>query len=184
MASDNYKLDETGLTVTGKLTATEFKALLTTLGAMNNSAPWALGDAINYGENRFGEKYAQWIDVANVSYERLRIYAWIANRYKKARREPRLSFEVHRELAFIKDDEEQDKMLELAAGEGWSSKDVREWKRGEMGAENTHTPLLKAVFDVDGMSAGEVEEVIQHVGQLAAEFNLSHPKWRRPDYAS
>ncbi len=176
-----YQIHDTGIEFTGKMSVAEYKKLLAVVGSTVTLGPWLLGDAVNYGEARFGEKYTQWLDITGLSPDRLRVCSWVANRYIRSRRDPRLSFEVHRELAFIKDDDDQDQILGQAFAEGWGSKEVREWKREERGQANNHTPLWRITLELDGDFDGEafIAEFQGLIGEYFPE--IVDVKHSRPD---
>ena len=175
-----------GLDINGKIGCQEWKKLGATIGAVSSSSGWWIGDWINYGENRFGEKYTQALDVTQLSVDRLRVCAWVANRYRRERRRQSLSFEVHRELAYLKDEATQDKILDIAEQESWSSTDVREWKRNERGEGNNHTPVLKITIDDEECSLSDEETFLEfrsYLQETCKEYNVKLSRISRPEYS-
>ncbi len=152
------------------------------MGTLHRSAPWLCADWVNYGEAQYGEKYTQALDVTGLSPERLRALSWIGNRYKPARRRPELSFEAHRELAYIKDDKEQDAILDKAVREGWGAREIREWKREQRGEETYGTNLILATFsfedDVDANAAFHElsEKCLEVADDVGALVRFRRPK--------
>jgi hypothetical protein len=45
---------------------------------MDTAFQFAPGDALNYGETRYGERYSQAMEVTGHSYQSLANYAWVA----------------------------------------------------------------------------------------------------------
>lgn len=100
------------------LTITEF-----TQGIRSKSL-WWIGDSLNYGEREYGEKYAQAVDDHGKSESRLQTYASVCSRFEAERRNPRLSFDIHAECAYI-DPREADALLKTAELKRWSKMDMR-----------------------------------------------------------
>jgi hypothetical protein len=183
LESKKYEVTDTGLKFSRKkLTVQEYKELLRIVGSTVTVGPWLVGDAVNYGESRYGEKYAEYIDSTGLSPERLRVCSWVANRYPRNRRFANASFEVHRELAYIRDDYEQDALLNKAIAEGWTSKDVREYKRNERGAANTFTPLWRITLELDEEwnENFDGDEFIEYCNEFFADWDVK-VKHSRPD---
>jgi hypothetical protein len=85
---------------------------------------WCLGDWLVYGEHRYADRYKQVIAAARLDYQTLRNYAWVARRFDLGRRREELSFQHHAEVAALPA-EEQDRWLDLSAGQGWSRNELR-----------------------------------------------------------
>ena len=176
-----YTTGATGIEFHGKLPWGEWCELGRNAGVLVNSGPWLIADWVNYGENAYGEKYTQAIDVTGLSPERLRVLAWVGNRYPRRRRREAVSFEVHRELASISDDARQDAVLATAESEGWTSRQAREWKRA-VGQENKHTPLISVLFEMREQFVDDEDfnDFIDQVRYLADEWLMSIRKVSRP----
>ena len=85
---------------------------------------WCLGDWLVYGEHRYADRYKQVIAAARLDYQTLRNYAWVARRFDLGRRREELSFQHHAEVAALPA-AEQDRWLDLSAGQGWSRNELR-----------------------------------------------------------
>lgn len=81
---------------------------------LKQAVQWAIGDWINYGESHYGEKYAQALDVTDVSLHTLQNYAWLAKSFDTSRRRENLSWSHHEAVSGIKDISEQDDLLDIA----------------------------------------------------------------------
>lgn len=83
---------------------------------------WTVGDWLNYGERRWGEKYAQAIDETESAYQTLRIYKWVSAHFPDLLiRSNKLSWNHHRLLAI--DDytpEQRKELLAIAERDGLS----------------------------------------------------------------
>ncbi len=60
--SSGFELTPTGLVISGNVTYEQWAGKLDQLRLMEGSIQWWIGDALNYGEQRYGEKYAQAVD--------------------------------------------------------------------------------------------------------------------------
>lgn len=173
-----WSIGECGLVIGEKLTFSEWRKLGRITGSTVYVGPWLVGDWVNYGEAAYGEKYTQAIDETGLSPERLRVCSWVANRYRLERRRRELSFEAHRELAFIDDDAKQDKALELAIKNGWGAKEIRDWKRGER--DNKHTPLYRFTFEGEPIDDDDFTELVEELKEVCEEYDLSLSRVSRP----
>lgn len=122
------------------------------LKMINNSSAWWLGDWLVYGESRFPGRYRVVIEETALDYQTLRNYAWVARRFPPGRRHDALSLQHHAEIAALSD-AEQDKWLERAEKEKWSTRRLRKELRearelsGDMPRKGTQT---KVVVNLDG----------------------------------
>lgn len=110
---------------------------------MERSVMWWLGDWWRYGERAYGEASSQ-AAPTGYSAETCRNAAWVAERIEPVRRLTDLTFEHHRAVAAL-DAAEADVLLDKAASDGWSTRDLRqEVKRIrnaiEVGAARRHEP--------------------------------------------
>lgn len=85
---------------------------------------WCLGDWLVFGEHRYADRYRQVIAAARLDYQTLRNYAWVARRFDLDRRREEVSFQHHAEVAALPAGD-QDRWLDLAAGQGWSRNELR-----------------------------------------------------------
>jgi hypothetical protein len=178
-----YEIQELGLKVDREITWAQWKKLGRVVGSTVKVGPWLLGDWVNFGESKWGEKYAQAVDETGLSPERLRVCSWVSNRYPRARRRTELSFEAHREFAYESDDSRQDELLQMAVDNGMDSKEIREWKRIERGNTVDKSPLYKFTLESEDtlLEAAEFEELCEGMRELCDEFGLSLLRCSRPD---
>ena len=69
------------------------------LGLVEQARGWWWGDYIRYGDGRYGEMYAQAVDLAGVAYSTLAHYVNVAKRFEFARRQQQLTFSHHAVVA-------------------------------------------------------------------------------------
>lgn len=126
------ELSETGITIPAGLPFSEYEKIGAALGAINRASRWALGDWIIYGEETFGEKYAQAIDATGLSYGYLRNIVSTCRRVPPSRRREGVHFSVHAEVAAL-EPREQSRWLRVAEKEQLTSEDLRYKIREEHG---------------------------------------------------
>ena len=111
-----------------------------------DTSAWCLGDWLVYGQDRHPERYREAISIANLDYQTLRNYAWVARAFELERRRDRLSFQHHAEVAGLPA-AEQDRWLDLAEQAGWSRNELRRYlradRRGEGGLDSASLLRLK-----------------------------------------
>jgi hypothetical protein len=81
-----------------------------------------LGDALLYGENRFGEQFAQAASETGYSEESLRGFLWVASRVPPSIRRLTLSWSHHQVAAGSEDPKT---WLDTAEANSWTVKDLR-----------------------------------------------------------
>lgn len=91
---------------------------------VERATPWMIGDCLNAGEVKFGEKYAQAVPDDRLRAGTLRNYKWVANRIEMSRRRDNLAFGHHQEVAPL-EPAEQARWLDRAEQEGLSQKALR-----------------------------------------------------------
>lgn len=89
-----------------------------------------IGDALNYGEQKFGEMYTQAMETTGFDYQTLADDKYVASKVPISRRRDQLSFSSHREVAALPP-EKQEELLERAEQEGLHSKDLRVLAQGK-----------------------------------------------------
>lgn len=94
----------------------------------NGSVHFWLGDWLNYGEKKWGEKYSQVLEDTGIDYGVLRNDAYVAGKVDLSRRRDNLSFAHHQDIADLRP-EEQEKLLDIAEKEKINSKDFRKIKQ-------------------------------------------------------
>lgn len=85
---------------------------------------WWVGDWLNYGEARYGERYAQAIDLTGLGYEAVANAAWVAGAVEPSTRVETLSWTHHRQVAHL-GPEAQREWLEKAKAENLSTRELR-----------------------------------------------------------
>ena len=114
------------------------------LGTVGRNVAWWIGDWLQYGTARYGERYPRAAKITGYDVQSLMNMAWVASRFEPARRRGGLSWSHHAEVAALAPDE-QDRWLERAAQERMSVRclrtELRTMRRVGVAAD---TPALAA----------------------------------------
>lgn len=109
----------TGLEFTADVSFEQWDKVGLVLAEARDWSAWGLGDWLNFGEARFGERYAQASALTDRSHGGLRNLAYVARKVPPRRRREALSWSHHRLIAPF-DEVEQTEWLTRAEAEGWS----------------------------------------------------------------
>lgn len=144
------------------------------LRSINRSVMWYLGDMINYGESKWGEKYTQAMDASNYDYDTCYRAAYVASKFPHERRRSDLSWNHHRALVDL-GPERQDVLLDHAASESLSVqklKDLRKdlEKKFNVPADiyrlgNKTRAKIRQLFD-DGVPEGETSQWVEDISAV------------------
>src|SRR5256885_7350294 len=115
----------TAWAVSGDLSLLEWSQSGRRLGIIGRGTGWWIGDWVNYGNARFGERYVRAARITGYDVQTLMNMVYVASRFDISRRRPNLSFSHHAELAAL-DPEEQDYWLDRAEAERLSVRSLRE----------------------------------------------------------
>lgn len=122
-------LTETTWTPLGDLSFDEWADAFERLQRMSRCCNWWLGDALIYGEARFGEKYAQAIDLTGLEYQTIANIASVSRLVAPEHRRESLSWSHHQAVANLPAGE-QDKWLQEAEAEGYTRNRLRSRLQG------------------------------------------------------
>lgn len=100
-----------------------WQAVTEKLFEADQALQWWIGDAIEFGESRYGEKYSQVLDDTEYSYSHIKNMAWVSRSYETSDRSDVLQWTHHQLLAPMQTEERQN-WIELAEegedGKPWS----------------------------------------------------------------
>lgn len=116
----------TGLTIQPWVKYDQWERYGRKLQLAEKGIQWAIGDWIIFGEDKFGEDYAQAIEVTGLKVKTIQNYAVVAKAIPRSRRRDSdlVDFSTHAEVASLKPDD-QEKVLAKAAKEHMSRSKVR-----------------------------------------------------------
>jgi len=98
--------------------------LLRDAGSFARGCLFIIGDAINYAQGKWGEKYDRWIELTGLEYQTLRNASWIARKIDLSVRRDNLTFDHHKIIARLAP-AEQGHWLDLAVQNGMSTRRLR-----------------------------------------------------------
>lgn len=135
------------------------------LGQVRKMANFGIGDAVNLGEARFGERYAQALEATGLAPQTLINYTYVCRKVAPSRRRADLSFRHHAEVAAL-EPEQQIEWFEAAARNQWSAAELRAWLRPE--------PALPPAVEVVPSAADE-EALISGYRLLQRQYGRVPP---------
>lgn len=145
------KVEKNGLVIKEGLEPKEWidgvvKPLRDLIDTMHGSALWWWGDALAYGERKYGEMYTQALEQSDYNYGTLRNAKLVSERIELSRRHDNLSWSHHAEVALtIEDKNERTQWLKRAEKEGLSKSDLRKAIRiSKSGRESQDPPNTDA----------------------------------------
>jgi len=161
LPAGKVRVSASGLEFQGNLTWDEWIKVGRSLSGYLRSVHWWIGDWLNYGERRYGERYSQALSETGFSYDTLAQDKWVASRFPPEARRPVLSFSHHREVAKLPEPERH-AWLEAAERRGLTSRELHEVVRSTLqGPEAT----VQEAPHPNGR-ANEVPEVAAEVVRL------------------
>jgi hypothetical protein len=159
----------TGLRISTDVTFDGWQQAGQQISGVVDSAAWCLGDWLVYGQHRYADRYRVAVAAANLDYQTLRNYAWVARRFEHARRRETLSFQHHAEVAALPE-AVQDMLLDKAERLSWSRsmlrRQVREVRSGAA-ADEPGAPVVKRLT----IAAHRVERWRLAAEQAEADLN-------------
>jgi hypothetical protein len=130
---------DVSLTLAGDTTWEEWVAGLRLLGRMDRAIQWWIGDMVNWGEERFGERFAQGVEALGLAPHTVGNYAWVARAVPVTRRQAALSFEHHAVVAALPP-EVQVGWLIVAMNKDLSTRELRAHIRSKTAEFRRHCP--------------------------------------------
>lgn len=173
LATSTFAVTPNGLQVAGQPTFDQWLEFGHRLAQIRSAVQWSIGDWINYGENRWGEKYAQALDEFDYEYGYLRNMAWIARCFEVSRRSDKLSWSHHATLAGL-EPPTQTKLMQEAASQRLSRAELRERVKETKVAPPVQTNKQPVVVESTQVKY-ECEAVVGEVGdELASDYVSFH----------
>lgn len=120
----DVSMTDTEWTPLGDMSFEQWESAGAQLQTMGRAWQFWCGDWLNYGEQRFGEKYAQAVETTDFARQTLVNVASIAKRVSPERRRRELSWSHHEAVAALPP-AEQDRWLSEAEQEGYTIRRLR-----------------------------------------------------------
>jgi hypothetical protein len=108
----------------GDIDLAEWSAVGRRFGEIGRCSQWWLGDWIQYGNERFGERYTRAVKLTGYDVQSLMNMVYVASRFEISRRREGLSWSHHSALAALELDD-QEHWLDRASAERLSVADLR-----------------------------------------------------------
>jgi len=115
----------TGLWLPATMTFEEWAEVGPGLSRIGRSIAWAVGDWLNYGEEKFGEKYSQAASDTGYDPGYLASLAWVARAIEPSRRREKLGWSHHQAVAGL-EAAAQTEWLLLSEENGWTREELRD----------------------------------------------------------
>lgn len=109
-----FAITLTGIRFNDELTFEEWDALGQKLAPVGKSIGFIIGDWINYGEGRYGEKYEEALQRTGLAYQTLMNYSYVARKVEISLRKENLDLHHHLVVAKLKTPEEKEFWLDMA----------------------------------------------------------------------
>jgi hypothetical protein len=162
-------MSATAWAAAGDLSLLEWSQSGRRLGVIGRAAGWWIGDWLNYGNTRFGERYVRAARITGYDVQTLMNMVYVASKFEASRRRDNLSWSHHAELAAL-EPEKQDHWLERAESERLSVRCLREEVRRQRRVEEAEEAAEA------GLTEAEEEMVCPHCG---AHFRVEEPEPER-----
>lgn len=166
--TDKVSLTSVGLTVVGTLGFDEWMELMSTLVRMETAFQFAIGDALLYGESKFGEKYSQAMDATGLSYQSLANMVWVSRHVPMSNRVDGVSWTHHRVIASV-DPTDQRLLLEMARDSSMSATSLQTHISGK---EPRHRVMVEVPA---GITTEDAVRVIREYAEAVQKANSSLP---------
>ena len=108
-----FSITPTGIQFNEELSFEEWDDLGQKLAPIAKSIGFIIGDWINYGEQRWGDKYEDALKRTGLAYQTLADFAYVARKVQFSLRNEKLDFTHHRVVAKLKTTDEQKRWLDI-----------------------------------------------------------------------
>lgn len=159
-ALTNVQHDATKLVLPETMTFEEWERVGNSLQQMQRSILWWVGDWLNFGDLKYGEKYAQAIEGTGYSYQALADAAYVCRNIDASLRREILTFSHHREVAKLEAGD-QAMYLDIAEEEKLTTKELRKLINGSDASESVDVKILDVFFlPKDGKKEAKVSSCL------------------------
>ena len=145
-------ISSTALELPAGMSFDEWADYGTRLSRVSEGVMWWLGDWWRFGESHYGERAAQVLDIDTYSYQTFRSAGYVAGRFEPFRRLNTVSWSHHLEVAALRPSE-ADSLLAKAAGQGWSTRDLRAEVRERRRTERVQAIVRRHDADPSALGA-------------------------------
>jgi hypothetical protein len=171
LATGDVEITETGWRPTRELSRDEWEAVGRDLLRVGRAWQWWVGDWVLYGEKRYGETYAEAIELTGMTWNTLTNVISVARRVEPSRRREHLSWSHHEAIAAL-DPGEQDEWLQRCDTDGLTVERLRSALRSS-GVRKTQEPAAGEPFRSTitfEHQAVDFDEAVEQVKRLARKL--------------
>ena len=148
-----FILTKTGVVIgstkkSNEITFEEWSAVTEWVQKVNTSVAFWLGDLLEYGERRFGEKYTAAIEVTGLAEQTLTNAAYVARHVPIQRRRENVPFSHHAEVASLPP-EKQEEWLERCESKGLTREQLRQGLQAERAVTAGKKPVYMVIVTCD-----------------------------------
>ena len=118
------EVSRVGLQLPNNLSFDHWQAIGQQLKLAESAVMWWVGDWLNFGERKYGEKYKEAEKATGYAYDTLKQAKRVSSAIELCSRIHNLSWRHHQEVAAFEPND-QDTLLSEAEAEGWSIRDLR-----------------------------------------------------------
>lgn len=154
---DAVSVTDVGLEFKRDIEYDQWLTLMATLQQLSTAFQFAIGDALNYGQKRYGEKYAQAMDATGCAYQSLANWSWVASNVPIDNRVAGLSWTHHRLVAHL-GTAEQKAILESAKSRGVP---VTEFERELKGEQEEEKKPIKQINIPSGWTVDDINKALE-----------------------
>lgn len=141
LVADAFAIGLTGLTVIGTPSYEDWMREVDSNWHSENALSWSRGDLLLYGEDKFGEQFAQAIDNTRWKAQTVDNVMSVCRKFPPDERRPMVSFSSHAECASLQGENRKLALDKLETGE-WGRADVRAYKKTLKGEPVKKTELV------------------------------------------
>lgn len=137
----SFEFSTTSLSVASEIDLDEWSRIGEFIRLTNQASQWWWGDWLNMGEDKFGEKASQALEITRWDEETLLQYAWVCRKVPAATRVTGVSFTHYRELAKLPE-KEQKKWAEQVVDQQLSRRQLKIQMKEDEGESITQPCVL------------------------------------------
>lgn len=115
----------TGAQFPAELSIEDWVAVGQHLAEIGKAYQWSVADWVLYGQNKYGDKYAEAMERTGFAYQTIANIVSVARKIEFSRRRENLPFSHHAEVAQL-DAPQADQLLQKAESERWTARQTRE----------------------------------------------------------
>lgn len=146
------------------------------LQRFERSSPWWIGDWMAYGEHKWGEKFAQAIELSGLDASTLSNRQFTSERIPPASRLPVLSWTHHKIAADLPEIPQRSSALQRCAEEGWSTRKFATYVNGLKNKDSGNEDEEAPPADPKKHSTGSLSVTVPSAERKTIEMILNRLK--------